>query len=137
MKRIYFQDNARIQDGLHDLFQAVAGWVNSNDECKEKSTKTVEKSYFDVIHKQRHLIVCEEEQKDDVKCDKPTSLHLLFSNGKKMIIRSSAIVALEEKDDSTAIHFNGMQIETKHTLDELVAIMGGTIPQKNLPTVVS
>ena len=105
MKRIYFQDNAIIQDRLHDLFQAVAGWAHSSGETEEENAKTVQKSYFDIVCEQGRLIVCEEEQKDDVKCDKPTELVLSFPDGQRMIVRRSAIVALKEEGDSTSIHF--------------------------------
>jgi hypothetical protein len=85
----------------------------------------------------KDLFICPDAQKEDVKSEskkKPDTLWNTFDDGKRMAIRTSAVVALRECDDGTEIYFGGTKISTSTSFDEIVRMMGGTIPAEDQPT---
>jgi len=55
MNKIPFQDHPVVQSVLYELFQQVAGWVNSEGPAKYENAKKVKFAFFDVIKSQVRL----------------------------------------------------------------------------------
>jgi len=49
MSKIQFQDHPKVQELLAELFQQVAGWVNSEGDAKQKNADSVQAAFFDII----------------------------------------------------------------------------------------